>query len=176
MSIRLFGCALAVLALSAAGCGAGSAGGAADPDLSTESGVLSAEAQARGTSTADAVDACALIDDTEVRSLIGTHDRTPTPGNTGGDGGGCTWENQTDYTSVSVDIGRSGSAAGGTLPMWDPAMGPERPLPDGMRSLSGGSVDFVAGDRYSNVQVARVRGDADEQKAIELAQKVRAQL
>jgi hypothetical protein len=175
MSIRLLGCTLAVLALSLPGCG-GSTGGAADPDLSTESGVLSAEAQARGPSTADAVDACALIDDAEVRSLIGDHDRTATPGNTGGDGGGCTWENQTDYKSVSVDIGATGSAAGGTLPTWDPAMGPERPLPDGMRSLSGGSVDFVAGDRYCNVQVARVQGDADEQKAVELARELRGRL
>jgi Protein of unknown function (DUF3558) len=171
MSIRLLGCMLAVLALSLAGCGE-SAGGVADPDLSSESGVLSAEAEARGPSTADAIDACALIDEAEVRSLIGDTKRTATPGNTGGDGGGCTWENQTDYKSVSVDIGRSGSAAGGALPTWDPAMGPERPLPDGMRSLSG-SVDFVAGDRYCNVQVARVQGDADEQKAVELARELR---
>src|SRR4051812_4579750 len=101
-SFRLLACALAVLALSACG---GSGGGAADPDLSTQSGVLEAEAEARGPSTANAVDACALIDEAKVRDLIGEFQRTANPGFTGSDGGGCTWENQTDYTSVTVDIG-----------------------------------------------------------------------
>ena len=173
MSIRLLGCALAVLALSLAGCGGSTA---ADPDLSTESGVLSAEAEAREPATADAVDACALIDEAEVQSLIGDHDRTATPGNTGGDGGGCTWENQTDYKSVSVDVGATGTAAGGALPTWDPAMGPERTLPDGMRTLGVGQVEFVAGDRYCSVQVARLQGDADQQKAVELAKAVQGRL
>src|ERR1044072_3315596 len=91
-SFRLLACALAVLALSA--CGSG--GGAADPDLSTQSRVLEAEAEARGPSTADAVDACALIDEAKVRALIGDFRRTANPGVTGSDGGGCTWENQTD--------------------------------------------------------------------------------
>jgi hypothetical protein len=173
-SFHLLACALAVLALSA--CGGGAGGSGADPDLSTESGVLSAEAEARGPSTADAVDACALIDEAEVRSLIGDFERTASPGNTGGDGGGCTWENQTDYKSVSIDIGATGTAAGGTLPTWDPAMGPERTLPDGMRTLGGGQVEFVAGDRYCSVQVARLQGDADQQKAIELAKSVQGSL
>ena len=180
-SLRLLGGALAVLALSAAGCGGGSGGGAiggaAAPDLTNESSVLSAEQQARGPSTADAVDACALIDEAVVQSLVGDHQRTATPGTSAGDGGGCNWENQTDYHSVSVDIGRTGTAPGNTLPAWDPAMGPERPLPDGMRSLSGGSVEFAAGDRSCTVQVAvAIQGDADENKAIELAESVRGRL
>lgn len=173
-SFRLLACALAALALSACG---GSGGGAADPDLSTQSGVLEAEAEARGPSTADAVDACALIDEAEVRDLIGDFQRTANPGVTGSDGGGCTWENQTDYTSVTVDIGASGTAAGGALPTADPAMGTERTLPDGMRTFGGGQVEFVAGDRYCSVQVADViQGDADENTAIGLAKDVQGRL
>src|SRR3954454_15617986 len=173
-SVRLLVCALAVLALSACG---GSEGGAADPDLSTQSGVLAAEAEARGPSTADAVDACALIDEAKVRALIGDFERTATPGVTGGDGGGCTWENQADYHSVTVDVGASGTAAGGALPTADPAMGTERTLPDGMRTFGGGQVEFVAGDRYCSVQVADViQGDADENTAIELAKDVQGRL
>ena len=53
--------------------------------------MLAAEAEARGPSTADAVDACALIDEAKVRALIGDLERTATPGVTGADGGGCTW-------------------------------------------------------------------------------------
>src|SRR5919112_4789432 len=41
--------------------------------------VLAAEAEARGPSTADAVDACALIDEAKVRALIGDFERTATP-------------------------------------------------------------------------------------------------
>src|SRR5215210_7191309 len=119
-SFRLLACALAVLALSACG---GSGGGAADPDLSTQSGVLAAEAEARGPSTADAVDACALIDEAKVRALIGDFERTATPGVTGADGGSCTWENKADYHSVTVDVGATGTAAGGALHTADPAMG-----------------------------------------------------
>src|SRR4051812_26463073 len=123
-SFRLLACALAVLALSACG---GSGGGAADPDLSTQSGVLAAEAEARGPSTADAVDACALIDEAKVLALIDDFERPATSGVPGGDGGGCSWENKTDYHSVTVDVdvdvGAGGTAAGGALPTADPAMG-----------------------------------------------------
>jgi hypothetical protein len=152
---------------------------ATDPDLSTQSGVLAAEAEARGPSTADAVDACALIDEAKVRALIGDFERTATPGVTGADGGGCTWENKADYHSVTVDVdvGASGTAAGGALPTADPAMGTERTLPDGMRTFGGGQVEFVAGDRYCSVQVADViQGDADENTAIELAKDVQGRL
>jgi len=163
-----------VLALSACG---GSGGGAADPDLSTQSGVLAAEAEARGPSTADAVDACALIDEAKVRALIGDFERTATPGVTGADGGGCTWENKADYHSVTVDVGATGTAAGGALHTADPAMGTERTLPDGMRTFGGGQVEFVAGDRYCSVQVADViQGDADENTAIELAKDLQGRL
>src|SRR3954447_12053299 len=96
-SFRLLACALAVLALSACG---GSGGGAADPDLSTQSGVLAAEAEARGPSTADAGGACALIDGAKARPLTGDFERPAPPGLTGAGGGGCTWENKADYHSV----------------------------------------------------------------------------
>ena len=63
------------------------------------------------------------------------------------------------------------------MPTADPAMGTERPLPDGMRTFGGGQVEFVAGDRYCSVQVADViQGDADESTAIELANDVQGRL
>ena len=63
----------------------------------------------------------------------------------------CTWTTA-DELSVTVDVAQPGTAVNG-LPAWEPALGPERPLPDGMRSLSGGQVEFVAGTRDCAVQV-----------------------
>jgi hypothetical protein len=172
---RLAPLALALLAL--AGCG-GSGGGAVVPSIAPAeaSALVSAEAKARGTASADAVDACGLLSPAEVAPLIGK-DVPGQPSAAGGDGGVCRWENPDDYRSVSVDIGGSGTAANGTLPTWDPAQGPERPLPDGMRALGGGQVEFVAGTRDCTVQVAStITGDADENTAVELARDVRGRL
>src|SRR5262245_34249901 len=94
------------------------------------------------------VNACSLLKPEEVRGLIG--------GNDGGKGAPgahsiCTWTNAEEL-SVTVDVAQPGTALNG-LPAWDPALRPERPLPDGMPSLSGGQVEFVAGTRDCSVQV-----------------------
>jgi Protein of unknown function (DUF3558) len=164
----------AALLVALAGCSStisGTPGAAGDP--TGVPAVVSAENQARGEPTAGAVDACALLPAADVKAIVGDGvDGQATPG---GDGGKCTWENQTNYYSVTVDIGSTGTAASG-LPAWDKALGPERPLPDGMRSWSGGQVEFVGGTRDCFLQVASNGGDADEKKAVELARKVRDQL
>jgi uncharacterized protein YceK len=166
--------AAALLAL--AGCSSTVAGtalpeGAAPADASA---VAAAEDQAGGAPAAGAVDACALLSAADVTPFVGAGVAPRPSGN--GDGGTCTWENQEDYHSVTVEIGRSGSAPGGKLPPWDSAsFGPERTLPDGMRGIVTGQVEFVGGGRDCTLQVSTVSAD-DEENAVELARKVRDQL
>ena len=118
------------------------------------------------------VDACKLLEPAEVQELIGAND-----GGKGHPGAAstCTWKTA-DELSVTVDVGQSGTAISG-LPAWDPALGPEKPLPDGMRSLSGGQVQFVAGTRDCAVQVVTDPfSKDDEQKAVALAKVVQSRL
>ena len=87
----------------------------------------------------------------------------------------CTWTTA-DELSVTVDVGQPGTAVNG-LPAWDPALGPEKPLPDGMRSLCGGQVEFVAGTRDCAVQVVTdPTSKDDEQRAVALAKVVQSRL
>jgi hypothetical protein len=170
--------AAAAVLIVVAGCGGGPVAGSGSAG-SPESAVASAEEEARdevaGPATANAVDACALLSDADVEPFVGDGvegEENPT----GGDGGSCTWTNQTDYHSVSLEIGLSGTAADGDLPPWDDTVGPEKPLPDDMRATGGGQVEFVVDTRDCFVQVATNGGDEDEQAAVELARKVRDQL
>jgi len=118
------------------------------------------------------VDACKLLEPAEVQQLIGAND-----GGKGhpGEASICTWKTA-DELSVTVDVGQTGTAING-LPAWDPALGPEKPLPDGMRSLSGGQMQFVAGTRDCAVQVVTDPfSKDDEQKAVALAKVVQSRL
>jgi len=118
------------------------------------------------------VDACKLLEPAEVQDLIGAND-----GGKGSPGAAsiCTWKTA-DELSVTIDVGQAGTAVNG-LPAWDPALGPEKPLPDGMRSLSGGQVQFVAGTRDCAVQVVTDPfSKDDEQKAVALAKVVQSRL
>jgi hypothetical protein len=118
------------------------------------------------------VDACKLLEPAEVQDLIGAND-----GGKGSPGAAsiCTWKTAEEL-SVTVDVGQAGTAVNG-LPAWDPALGPEKPLPDGMRSLSGGQVQFVAGTRDCAVQVVTDPfSKDDEQKAVALAKVVQSRL
>jgi hypothetical protein len=176
-SIWLSGLAAVVLVV-VAGCASTVAGSpaAAGAVPAEASAIVSAENQAGGTTGAGAVDACALLSAADVKPVVGdgvSGEKNPAAD----DGGKCTWENQDTYNSVTVEVGASGSAPGGALPKWDPALGAEHPLPDGMRTVITGQVEFVAGDRDCSVQVATATpGSSDEKKAVELAGKVRGQL
>lgn len=118
------------------------------------------------------VDACTLLKPAEVEGLIGANDGGK--GTTSGRGV-CTWTSADEH-SVTVDVAQPGTATNG-LPAWDPALGPERPLPDGMRSLGGGQVEFVAGTRDCSVQVVTDPTDeGDEQRAVALAKVVQTRL
>jgi Protein of unknown function (DUF3558). len=170
--------AVSVLALFVAGCGA-TVSGSPSPAGSTPpagSAAASAHDQGPGAPSGGAVDGCALIPAADVEALIGPNSGGM-PLTAGDDGGGCTWENPDNSYSVTVDIGQTGTAASGKLPAWDPSFGPERPLPDGMRSLGGGQVQFVAGDRLCDIQLAtNAPGNGDQQKAVELARAIRGRL
>ena len=87
----------------------------------------------------------------------------------------CTWTTA-DELSVTVDVAQPGTAVNG-LPAWDPALGPERPLPGGMRSLGGGQVEFIAGTRDCSVQVVTDPASKDdEQRAVALAKVIQSRL
>jgi hypothetical protein len=122
---------------------------------------------------AAAVDACSLLKPDEVQALIGANDGGK--GTTSGRSV-CTWTNPNEL-SVTVDIGNPGTAING-LPAWDPALGPERPLGDGMRSLGGGGqVEFVAATRDCTVQVVTDPfSKADDDKAVALAKVVQSRV
>lgn len=95
------------------------------------------------------VDACALLTTEEVIELIGDHEVNPDP-NLGG--GACSWVNRGTYDSVTVRIGRSGSAINGKLPE-ESIYGPTQPGPDGVRFAPGGITEFVADDRACEIQL-----------------------
>ena len=119
-----------------------------------------------------AVDACTLLKPEEVQGLIGANDGGK---GTPGEASICTWKTA-DELSVTVDVGQAGTAVNG-LSAWDPALGPETPLPDGMRSLGGGQVQFVAGTRACAVQVVTDPfSKDDEQKSVTLAKVVQSRL
>jgi hypothetical protein len=129
-------------------------------------------APAAGAEEAAPVNACTLLKPEEVQGLIGAND-----GGKGAPGPHsiCTWTNP-DELSVTVDVAQPGTAVNG-LPAWDPALGPERPLADGMRSLSGGQVEFVAGTRDCAVQVVTdPTSKDDEQRAVALAKVIQSRL
>jgi hypothetical protein len=121
------------------------------------------------------IDACSFFSDAEVKDLIGSSPAGK-PNSGGGDGGACTWEDTGNYFSLTVDIGSTGTAANGTLPPWEEALGPERKLPGGMRDING-SVEFVCGGtRLCSVQVATNKGKADVQTGVKLVPRIRAKV
>ncbi len=159
--------ALLVVGLAATGCST------SVPGTPAPAGAAPAGAAAAGGDGNDApVDACKLLKPDEVQGLIGAND-----GGKGAPGAHstCTWTTAAEL-SVTVDVAQPGTAVNG-LPAWDPAPGPERPLPDGMRALGGGQVEFVAGTRDCAVQVVTdPTSKDDEQRAVALAKVVRSRL
>ncbi|GAA1870728.1 hypothetical protein GCM10009836_59240 [Pseudonocardia ailaonensis] len=174
---------LLIGALSAAlvaGCGTSSstraavasAAQGAPAGSSVQSAVQEAEQSAselagRGTDPKP-VDGCALLSAAEVEALIGTNDG-PTP-----NGSGCTWQNNDNYFSVTIEVGNPGTATNG-LPKWEPALGPERVVGKDMRDINGG-IEFVAGTRDCIVQVASNRGTEDQQAGIALVPKLQSRI
>jgi hypothetical protein len=117
---------------------------------------------------------CSFFGAAEVKKLIGSAPKgrpSPLP-----DGGSCTWEDTTTYSSLTVDVGETDTAINGTLPPWDPSLGPERTLPNGMRDINS-AVQFVCGGtRQCSVQVATNHGATDVRTAVGLVPTIRSKV
>ncbi|MBN9110362.1 MAG: DUF3558 family protein [Pseudonocardia sp.] len=161
----------AALAFAVTACGGSTPGTGSASDLEAAKATASELIGSGGAP----VDACALLKPADVQAIIGTTVEGK-PDTAPGDAGGCTWENQENYYSVTVSVGGSGTAPGGTLPAAQPERGTVTPMSGGMRGLSGGIVQFVADERLCEVQVATNSGAQDQQKAAGVANKVRAAL
>jgi hypothetical protein len=172
---------VALAAALLAGCSSTVTGSAAPEggSPSAPGGVVEAQEQAEdiieGGAPQESLDACALLPAAEVEALVG-----PGVDAVAGDavqGSSCTWENEDTYHSVTVEIGQPGTAAGGQLPPWEPVLGEERTVGDGMRVINGG-IEFVAGDRDCLVQVVTedLGGDDDVAKGVEFAEVIRGKL
>jgi hypothetical protein len=161
-------CALLIALL--AGCGTTVVSGTASP----AGAAAPAAAPSTGGGSAAPIDVCSLFDAAEVKKLIGS--APPGRGSTINDGGSCTWEDTTNYSSLTVDIGETDTAINGTLPPWDPSLGPERTLPNGMRDINS-AVEFVCGGtRLCSVQVATNKGAADVRTAVALVPAIRSKV
>jgi hypothetical protein len=158
--------ALALLAAASA-CSAGKSGDA--PAVAT-SLISAAPTVAAGAVSTEDLDACNLLTDAEIAALIGTN------GGGKGSGGSCSWENQDNYHSVSVDIGQSGTAADGKLPT--PLPGAKVAAgPDGIRFSSGNIAEFLIGDRACQVQlVTSVTDEKDRPSAVKLIALIRSRV
>jgi hypothetical protein len=168
------GVAAAVLAVClgsvGAACGSGD-GSSASSEQKSQPGTPTA------TAPGTPIDACKLVSRDRITTLLGTE----VDGQPQGDPSspGCIWENPQTFESVSVTIGKEGTAVNDTLPPPDPAStDATTPGPDGMRFLGNGSVEFAAGNRFNTVQVAvlNMKGDQSNDAAVDLARKISSQL
>jgi hypothetical protein len=179
---RVIVTAAAAAVLLLAGCSSTVAGSAAPTGgtASAPGGIAEAEQQGEdlveGGAPDENFDVCALLPAAEMEEIVG-------PGVTGTANDDvastvCEWENQDSYHSVTLQIGQPGTAPGGEFRPWEPVLGEEPPTVDGTRSLLGGVVEFVAGDRDCSVQVvtADLGGSEDDATALELAKEVRAKI
>lgn len=120
-----------------------------------------------GADAADAVDACTLLEEAEVAPHV------PATGPGSGRDGVCTWENPDTFESVTLTVGEPGTAVD-DLPEPSPypdAEPVDRVGADARYSASNGIIEFVAGDRACELQVASVTLDeaAQREAAVELA-------
>lgn len=158
--------AIAVL-LVVAGCGGDDGDDAARDQAEQAAPGTNGPAADDGGGQADAVDACGLLEEQEVAPHV------PATGPGSGTGGVCTWENPDTFESVTLTVGEPGTAVD-DLP--EPSPYPDAQPVDGVGadarySASNGIVEFVAGDRACELQLASVSLDdaAQQAGAVELA-------
>ncbi|KXK61389.1 hypothetical protein AWW66_13830 [Micromonospora rosaria] len=112
-----------------------------------------------------------LLTAAEVTEVIGEHGG-PRPGT-----GNCGWENPETYHSITLSIGRAGTAVDGNLPTPDPILGTPEPGPDGIRFVRTGAAEFAVGDRYCELTVVTsVTDDRDRPTLVRLVGLVRTRL
>ena len=126
------------------------------------------------TGAAKRIDACSMLSPQDISKLLGV---TVEGKSTGKDPqmGDCSWENPSNFESISLQISNPGTAPNNTLPKPEPA---SKPGPDGMRLMGGGTVEFAAGNRVNTIQVAVLKLSSDQANsaAIDLARKISSQV
>lgn len=145
-------------------------------------GEMAAATQAAATERATAgaaIDACSLLTDAEVSSVVGAH----RPGfGTSALGFGCNWDTTDGSASLGVHVGNPGSADNGAASLRIVQSRPgSRPGPDGMVIRQVPNTDmvhvvFAADGRTCVVQVIRSSGGDRVRAAVELAHKVQGRI
>ena len=95
---------------------------------------------------APGIDACTLFTEAELTDVLGEHQRKGSAGHST-----CQWENS-DYHSVSIDVGSTGTAPGGVVPE-EPMMGESEKGDGGLTYYTGGYTTFAVGDRVCRLQI-----------------------
>jgi len=118
--------------------------------------------------TSGTVDACSVVPVAVVNTVLGIND----PGKPQlGDGTtSCHWENASTSSSMDLEIGAPGSAAGGTVPAADSA----EPIPngDGVEGVGKDTLRFAVRDRLCTLRIDA--GNVNPDLALRLAQGIRA--
>ena len=160
-------CALLLVAVLAA---CGSSGGSSKSSNTTNNPASTQTTTAASSSGGGKkIDACSLVSDAEAKTLLGEIVTKKGPGSGVGESV-CEWDTATS-NSVTVSVGSPGTAPADKLTL-DPTLG----KPDPVAALngkgfyvSGGEVDFAAGNRYNSVQVVTAASGGDRSKAEQLA-------
>jgi hypothetical protein len=165
---------LAFLALAA---GVGVLAGCASKGQDAGEGARTPSAASESAESGSAVlDACALIEAEDITRLLGVPVEGKPTSTDPKFPPGCIWENPANLESIALEVGSPGTAPGNTLSAPEAGF-PEltTPGPDGMRFLGSGSVEFAAGGRSNNVQVAvlhMLSGGQADAAAVDLARKI----
>jgi hypothetical protein len=117
---------------------------------------------------------CRLLTSEEVTAVIGANNGGRLDPGIGT--GSCSWRNDETYSSITVRIGRAGTAPGDRLP--EPSdYGPTEPGPVGIRFAPGNVAEFAVDGRACDLQVVTdVTTDADRPTAVEMIGLVRDRL
>jgi hypothetical protein len=126
------------------------------------------------------VDACALLNASDVATVIGSPNSGAVP-STGmnPDTSECSWTQEIaspySFKAIHLNVSAANTAAGDQLP--PPGLGTPPPVPGigaGARMILVGTIEFPAGGRACQVQVVGLVDDAAKQAAITLAGLVRS--
>ena len=162
--------ALALVALLAA-CSSSGSSKASDTTNKPASGETTTAA-ASSSGGAKKIDACSLLADADAVAILGEPVDKKGPASGVGESV-CEWHTATE-NSITISVGSPGTAPNDKLTL-DPILGTPEPVPalNGKGFyLSGGEVDFAAGNRYNSVQVVTAANGGDRTQAADLAVKI----
>ncbi|NMH95724.1 hypothetical protein [Pseudonocardia acidicola] len=165
---------LVVLLLALAGCGGTAAPQAAGVNPGAGVPEIPEIPQVPGVPAEPPIDVCRLLTSEEVTAVIGAHNGGRLDPGIGA--GSCYWRNDETYSSITVRIGRAGTAPGDRLP--EPGdYGPTEPGPAGIRFAPNNVAEFAVDGRACDLQVVTdVMTDADRPTAARMIGLVRDRL